>query len=720
MSKNEIRRLKDWEMIRSTSRTTTASVQDCLEALVKNSIEANARTISCSVTFQTSSTGSSSSASSALERSARGTVQLPTISVRDDGDGVRGNLSLCGERFCTNKVGKSGESLASIVAVSEKVKIISRTSDSDRTFQLTLRSGRDREIRGTQPMEYVSSGCICVCEKIYFRSGLMRKKIENEGLKKYALEIAKESRRKMFLLSLIHPKVSIDLSINTNTNGNDNSNNNNINEEIFKSHGSTIANLKDFYGQDDLSIKALFRFVSENVDRTMRVSGYITPITHECNSRKMQFLYINQNYVKKTILHKVIDTAFAEASGKYKRANRAETYCAYVINLQLPHEDVNLTFESDRTILSFTVGFDDNNNNNNNNNMTRKRNRNIGDEDNADDSTTKEQLVLEFLKKELLYAWRCDTVDEKRDDDVNDGYKTPPRVPSSISSPQKPVPPAPVPPVHEDTCACCEVKKLPFQLPAVVIKTTAVPPSSEPPPPPPLVVATVVSPGTKTKNTIKEWVNPAFKISAEEEIAKLQLHTKILDPSILKTCRVVNQFADKFIAIVTEDNEIICVDQHAADERIRFEELQKEYFDDCVPPPGLVCAIPWKAKLDREEYLTLCDNKETINRWGWDFTDGDELLSIALTRVPVCETTPLGVDALKSFLKDLQEFGMKNNPPSCLRTLLASKACRGAIMFGDKLNNQECKILIANLADTQMPFFCAHGRPSAVPLGSIF
>ena len=80
----------------------------------------------------------------------------------------------------------------------------------------------------------------------------------------------------------------------------------------------------------------------------------------------------------------------------------------------------------------------------------------------------------------------------------------------------------------------------------------------------------------------------------------------------------------------------------------------------------------------------------------------------------------LGVPGLKSFLKDLQEFGMKNNPPSCLRTLLASKACRGAIMFGDKLNNQECKILIANLADTQMPFFCAHGRPSAVPLGSIF
>lgn len=37
-------------------------------------------------------------------------------------------------------------------------------------------------------------------------------------------------------------------------------------------------------------------------------------------------------------------------------------------------------------------------------------------------------------------------------------------------------------------------------------------------------------------------------------------------------------------------------------------------------------------------------------------------------------------------------------------------------MFGDRLSKDQCERLLAHLAKTRLPFMCAHGRPSLVPL----
>ena len=40
----------------------------------------------------------------------------------------------------------------------------------------------------------------------------------------------------------------------------------------------------------------------------------------------------------------------------------------------------------------------------------------------------------------------------------------------------------------------------------------------------------------------------------------------------------------------------------------------------------------------------------------------------------------------------------------------------GAIMFNDPLTIEKCKELMERLSHTSVPFRCAHGRPSVVPL----
>lgn len=48
------------------------------------------------------------------------------------------------------------------------------------------------------------------------------------------------------------------------------------------------------------------------------------------------------------------------------------------------------------------------------------------------------------------------------------------------------------------------------------------------------------------------------------------------------------------------------------------------------------------------------------------------------------------------------------------------EACRGAIKFGDYLTNFQCESMILELSKCRLPFQCAHGRPSVVPLTNIF
>ena len=60
-----------------------------------------------------------------------------------------------------------------------------------------------------------------------------------------------------------------------------------------------------------------------------------------------------------------------------------------------------------------------------------------------------------------------------------------------------------------------------------------------------------------------------------------------------------------------------------------------------------------------------------------------------------------------------------NLMPPALRLALISKACRGAIMFGDPISRTDAEKLFISLSKCKLPFICAHGRPSIIPLTNI-
>uniref|UniRef100_A0ACD5YCS6 Uncharacterized protein n=1 Tax=Avena sativa TaxID=4498 RepID=A0ACD5YCS6_AVESA len=212
--------------------------------------------------------------------------------------------------------------------------------------------------------------------------------------------------------------------------------------------------------------------------------------------------------------------------------------------------------------------------------------------------------------------------------------------------------------------------------------------------------------------------------------------TSLVPECINKNCfeeaRVLLQLDKKFIPVISGEL-LLLVDQHAADERIRLEELRSKVLSD--EDRGITY-------LDSEEDLALPETRyqliqkyaEQIQKWGWiinnssissqSFKKNMNILRrqarvVTLTAVPCILGVDLTGKDLMDFIQQLDETdGSSAIPPAVLR-ILNFKACRGAIMFGDPLLPSECCLIIEELKATSLCFQCAHGRPTTVPIVNV-
>ena len=119
-----------------------------------------------------------------------------------------------------------------------------------------------------------------------------------------------------------------------------------------------------------------------------------------------------------------------------------------------------------------------------------------------------------------------------------------------------------------------------------------------------------------------------------------------------------------------------------------------------------------------------------MNLWFWNFNfenntyqdiierSSKSNIDINITSIPEIKNVKLTEKDFKSFLYEMEENDIKILP-NCVNEILKSKACRGAIMFGDFLTKIECSNLIEKLSFCNFPFKCAHGRPSILPISNL-
>lgn len=213
---------------------------------------------------------------------------------------------------------------------------------------------------------------------------------------------------------------------------------------------------------------------------------------------------------------------------------------------------------------------------------------------------------------------------------------------------------------------------------------------------------------------------------------------------------LISQVDNKFL-LITIDNSarktkcVAIIDQHAADERVKLESLLNSITHQALQFTSLPLRSHWESKISEQEYKFFKNNGKLYSQFGilyrLGFKSGNKSKPfLQLTHIP--EMGMGKVDDNKginpkfaqklifSYAKDIMDRKVSSLPlnneshwsvlirnyPVALLELYQSKACRSAIMFGDKLSFEEASVLIQNLSGCIFPFQCAHGRPSIVPL----
>lgn len=205
--------------------------------------------------------------------------------------------------------------------------------------------------------------------------------------------------------------------------------------------------------------------------------------------------------------------------------------------------------------------------------------------------------------------------------------------------------------------------------------------------------------------TAKE-MSPTAETEITEKTDEMALPN---DRLLLSEARIIGQAFSTYI-LLQQDNDLILVDQHAAHERIMYEELKARYESGSAMSQYLVS--PVSVELTYQEHEFLEEHSDFFSGLGFQF-EGFGSNSVILRAVPA-ET-----GNIRELFMEVLDFLMKNgrnkNSMPADETLFMM-ACKAAVKANSSLGEPEIRTLLERLSRVENPYTCPHGRPSAIKL----
>ncbi|XP_070181587.1 uncharacterized protein [Littorina saxatilis] len=276
--------------------------------------------------------------------------------------------------------------------------------------------------------------------------------------------------------------------------------------------------------------------------------------------------------------------------------------------------------------------------------------------------------------------------------------------------------------------------------------------------------------GRSVSDILSTWENPVFRKpeqilqtatrSQAGKVARTFFPPTTFTKHMLAGGKVVGQLDNKFVACLiqegttavastsTEQNGdgeglVVLFDQHAAHERVRLEQLISDVYEKDgsgksegrriqrtdVKPPRMVL-------LSEEDVRIMQSFRGEYDRIGVAFdVDKHHRDRVHIHTIPACISQreandmkrgkdPLSYEYVEIMIREhnqllLSTAGARLQLPQQVHRLLATHACKGAIKFGDTVSVSTCQELLSSLSSCDLPFQCAHGRPSIAPLISL-
>lgn len=169
----------------------------------------------------------------------------------------------------------------------------------------------------------------------------------------------------------------------------------------------------------------------------------------------------------------------------------------------------------------------------------------------------------------------------------------------------------------------------------------------------------------------------------------------------------IGQIQNSFILLETPEA-LLVLDQHAAHERVLYEELKEKLSRAGVPQQSLLGTV--SLTLTRSETLLLCQHLAKLERLGFVLEPfGGETFLIRAVPISLVGQDYEGV--LRDMVDKLAEWGKVGGLEEVLEEMIRVIACHGAIKVPQPLQTGQIQSLVERIQELGPPYTCPHGRP---------
>lgn len=202
---------------------------------------------------------------------------------------------------------------------------------------------------------------------------------------------------------------------------------------------------------------------------------------------------------------------------------------------------------------------------------------------------------------------------------------------------------------------------------------------------------------------------PASSVS--EQITLADTSPAFLTPEAKKKHHIIGQLFKTYWLVEYEDK-LYMIDQHAAHEKVLFEQNMKrfknrEITSQTISPPVVI-------SLDANEEEMLKEHLSSIQEFGYEIEHfgGREYMICA---VPDYLGNIDIKDLFTEMLDDFSNLGGRTTP-ELVYDRLATMSCKAAVKGNDALGIKEADALVEELLSLENPFNCPHGRPTIIAM----
>jgi DNA mismatch repair protein MutL len=169
----------------------------------------------------------------------------------------------------------------------------------------------------------------------------------------------------------------------------------------------------------------------------------------------------------------------------------------------------------------------------------------------------------------------------------------------------------------------------------------------------------------------------------------------------------------KLYVLMENSNGLVLVDQHAAHERVLFEELRRRMERQGVPTQKLL--LPQTFDLPPRDADWIEHNLSVLQKMGIGIESfGPDTFKI--DSLPSFLDVSDAAQFMRKVIDDLKTAGNSASPMRLGEEMIAKSVCRHAVKANDPLRYPEVEKLIRDLLECDLPYCCPHGRPTMIQI----